>query len=86
MKHVIIKEARDSNLCKHQVKNVTHPFTSIEQYEATQCVPIGRLWNSEDCYLNMIHPRVTMAMKFLRMSNFFKLNCHGYTLSMYIQV
>ena len=61
LKHVIIKEARDSNLCKHQVKNVTHPFTSIEQYEATQRVPVGRLWNSEDSYHNMIRPRVTVV-------------------------
>ena len=60
LKHVIINEARDSNLCKHQVKNVTHPFTSIQQYEATQRVPVGRLWNSEDSYHNMIRPRVTV--------------------------
>ena len=61
LKHVIINEARDSNICKHQVKNVNHPFTSVEQYEATQRVPVGRLWNSEDTYHNMIRPRVTIA-------------------------
>jgi len=60
LKHVIINEARDPNICKHQVKNVTHPFTSIEQYEATQGVPVGRLWNSEDSYHNMIRPRITV--------------------------
>lgn len=58
--HVIINEARDSKISKHQVKNVTHPFTSIEQYEATQRVPVGRLWNSEDSYHNMIQPHVTV--------------------------
>ena len=60
LKHVIINEARDSNISKHQVKSISHPFTGIEQYEATQCVPVGRLWNSEDSYHNMIRPRVTV--------------------------
>ena len=60
LKHVIINEARDSNISKHQVKNISHPFTGIEQYEATQRVPVGRLWNSEDSYHNMIRPRVTV--------------------------
>ena len=60
LKHVIINEAKDPKICKHQVKNVTHPFTDIEQYEATQRVPVGRLWNSEDSYHNMIRPKVTV--------------------------
>ena len=60
LKHVIINEARDSNISKHLVKNISHPFTGIEQYEATQRVPVGRLWNSEDSYHNMIRPRVTV--------------------------
>ena len=60
LKHVIINEARDSNISKHQVKRISHPFTGIEQYEATQRVPVGRLWNSEDSYHNMIRPRVTV--------------------------
>lgn len=60
LEHVIINEARDSNMRKHQVKNVSHPFASIEQYEATQRVPVGRLWNSEDSYHNMIRPGVTV--------------------------
>lgn len=60
LKHVIINEASDSNISKHQVQTVTYPFTRIEQYEATQRVPIGRLWNSEDCYHNMIRPHVTV--------------------------
>ena len=60
LKHVIINEARDSNISKHQVKHISHPFTGIEQYEATQRVPVGRLWNSEDSYHHMIRPRVTV--------------------------
>ena len=60
LNHIIINEARDSNISKHQVKSVSHPFTGIEQYEATQRVPVGRLWNSEDSYHNMIRPRVTV--------------------------
>ena len=60
LKHVIISEARDSNISKHQVKHISHPFTGIEQYEATQRVPVGRLWNSEDSYHNMIRPHVTV--------------------------
>ena len=62
LKHVIINEARDSNISKHQVRNISHPFTGIEQYEATQRVPVGRLWNSEDSYHNMIRPRVTVEI------------------------
>ncbi|XP_065908572.1 U3 small nucleolar RNA-associated protein 14 homolog B-like isoform X2 [Dysidea avara] len=61
LKHVIINEKRNTSLSNHKVKGISHPFTTQQQYEAIQRVPVGRLWNSEDSYHHMIRPRVTMA-------------------------
>ena len=61
LKHVIINEGRNTPLSNHKVKGISHPFTTQQQYEAVQRVPVGRLWNSEDSYHHMIRPRVTIV-------------------------
>jgi len=61
LRHVIINESRNTSLSNHKVKEISHPFTTQQQYEAIQRVPVGRLWNSEDSYHHMIRPRITIA-------------------------
>lgn len=61
LRHVIISEKRNTSLSNHKVKAISHPFTTQQQYEAIQRVPVGRLWNSEDSFHHMIRPRITIA-------------------------
>ena len=41
-----------------QVSTLPWPYTSQKQFEKTHCSPIGRHWNSEATFHQLIKPRV----------------------------
>ncbi|XP_078489346.1 LOW QUALITY PROTEIN: U3 small nucleolar RNA-associated protein 14 homolog A [Ciona intestinalis] len=55
---VIINEKRDVHISKHQVNQVPHPFTSMEQFERTITRPIGGTWNTPHTVKEMTKPKV----------------------------
>ena len=42
-----------------QVSSLPWPYTSREQFEKTHCTPIGRHWNSELTFHQLVRPKVT---------------------------
>jgi U3 small nucleolar RNA-associated protein 14 len=58
LKHVIISEGRDRKFTKHQVSKVPFPFQNQNQFEKATCHPIGKHWNSEATFQQIIRPKV----------------------------
>ncbi len=43
-----------------QVQSVPWPYTSKEQFDKTHSMPVGRHWNTEASFQQMIKPRVNV--------------------------
>ena len=42
-----------------KVQSVPWPYTSREQFDKTNSTPVGRHWNTEATFQQMIKPKVT---------------------------
>ena len=45
-----------------QVSSLPWPYTSREHFEKSHCTPIGRHWNSELTFHQLVRPKVTTKM------------------------
>merc|ERR1719430_2586722 len=57
-KILIINTEKDEKIRSHQVSNVSFPFTSISDYEASIRAPVGTTFVPRTAHLKMIKPRV----------------------------
>ncbi|KAJ3046003.1 hypothetical protein HDV00_003751 [Rhizophlyctis rosea] len=58
LKHVIINEKRMKKATKYMVPQLPHGFDTLEQYERTIRLPLGREWNATAQHKEMVKPRV----------------------------
>jgi len=60
MKGVVLNtEERDKKFAqKYWVKDLPHPYHSIEQYQKTMDTAIGKEWTTQQSYKRMIQPDV----------------------------
>mmetsp|Transcript_1307 Transcript_1307/g.1650 ORF Transcript_1307/g.1650 Transcript_1307/m.1650 type:complete len:103 (+) Transcript_1307:2271-2579(+) len=60
MKGVILNtEERDKKFAlKYWVKDLPHPYTSVEQYERAMANKVGKEWNSLQTHKRQIQPEV----------------------------
>lgn len=57
--NVIVFEHENEKLKKHLVNELPHPFTRVEDFEASLRAPISRTFVAENAHLQMIKPTVT---------------------------
>lgn len=57
--HLIIFENENQKLKKHLVDELPHPFTKVEDFEASLRAPISRTFVAENAHLQLIKPTVT---------------------------
>ncbi|XP_052808908.1 U3 small nucleolar RNA-associated protein 14 homolog A-like isoform X1 [Mya arenaria] len=60
--HVIISEKKNEAVKKHQVSEVPFPYTSADQFEKSIRAPLGKTWNPEMVYKQMVKPKVVTQM------------------------
>lgn len=58
LSHVIISEAKDKAVAKHQVNSLPHPFHNVVEFEKRIQQPIGRTWNSVAMFKKLTKPKV----------------------------
>ncbi|KAJ3053225.1 hypothetical protein HK097_004777 [Rhizophlyctis rosea] len=58
LKHVIINEKRMKKATKYMVPQLPHGFDTLEQYERTIRMPLGKEWNATSQHKEVVKPRV----------------------------
>lgn len=62
LSHVIISEAKDKAVAKHQVNSLPHPFHNVLEFEKRIQQPIGRTWNSVATFKKLTKPKVVTRL------------------------
>ena len=60
--NVIISEKKNESIAKFMVKQVPFPFRSVPEFESSISQPIGRTWNTEMSFRQLIEPNVVTRM------------------------
>ncbi|CAH1800307.1 unnamed protein product [Owenia fusiformis] len=58
LENVIISEAKDNSIAKHQVSKLPFPYTNVLQFESDVKAPIGKLWNPEGAFKEITKPKI----------------------------
>lgn len=58
LNNVVLNGKADKNARKYQISTIPYPFTSIEEYQASLRVPLGREWNTAQGFGALNKPKV----------------------------
>ncbi|CAG2231553.1 UTP14 [Mytilus edulis] len=56
--NVIISEQKDKSIAKYQVSDLPFPYVSVKQFEQSIRAPIGKTWNPETAYKQLVKPKI----------------------------
>ncbi|XP_052088938.1 U3 small nucleolar RNA-associated protein 14 homolog A-like isoform X1 [Mytilus californianus] len=60
--NVIISEQKDKSIAKYQVSDLPFPYVSVKQFEQSIRAPIGKTWNPETAYKQLVKPKIVTKL------------------------